>query len=79
MVLIDGIRTVSLVKLIELKLASGMSAPGRLKDLADVQELIRVRSLDSSVAAHLDPLVRDRYMELFADVELARSQEGPAD
>ena len=30
----------SLPKLIELKLASGMTAPGRLKDLADVQELI---------------------------------------
>ncbi|HET7113942.1 MAG TPA: nucleotidyltransferase family protein, partial [Pyrinomonadaceae bacterium] len=33
---IDGIRFVTLEKLIELKLASGISAPHRLKDLADV-------------------------------------------
>src|SRR5262245_47044436 len=34
---IDGIRFVTLEKLIELKLASGISAPHRLKDLADVR------------------------------------------
>jgi hypothetical protein len=37
---IDGIKFVTLPKLIELKLASGISAPDRLKDLADVHELI---------------------------------------
>ena len=42
---IDGIRYVGLPKLIELKLASGMTNPGRLRDLADVQELIRVLKL----------------------------------
>jgi hypothetical protein len=36
-VVIDGVRTITLEKLIELKLASGMTAPDRLKDLADVQ------------------------------------------
>ena len=40
----DGIRYLALPRLIELKLASGMSNPGRLKDLGDVQELIRVLS-----------------------------------
>jgi predicted nucleotidyltransferase len=54
-VVIDGIKTVTLEKLIELKLASGMTAPDRLKDLADVQELIKTKSLDSSFAAKLDP------------------------
>ena len=44
---IDGIRIVTLEKLIELKLASGMTAPHRLRDLADVLELIRVRKLSS--------------------------------
>ena len=38
---IDGIKTLPLDKLIELKLASGLSAPHRLKDLAYVQELIK--------------------------------------
>src|SRR5262249_32770505 len=38
---IEGIRFLKLPTLIELKLASGMTNVGRLKDLADVQELIR--------------------------------------
>jgi hypothetical protein len=52
--------------LIELKLASGMSAPHRLKDLADVLELIRAANLPESVAARLDPSVRAKYTELWA-------------
>src|SRR5262249_32739686 len=36
--------------LIELKLASGLSAPHRLKDLADVLELIRAAALPASLA-----------------------------
>ncbi len=40
-----AIRFVTLEKLIELKLASGMTAPDRLKDLADVQELIKITHL----------------------------------
>ena len=61
---IDGIRFVTLEKLIELKLASGMSAPDRLKDLADVQELIKIRKLDADFALKLDPYVREKYREL---------------
>jgi hypothetical protein len=51
--------------LIELKLASGMSAPHRLKDLADVLELIRVLSLPPERALALDPSVRAKYDELW--------------
>lgn len=65
---IDGVRFVTLEKLIELKLASGISAPDRLKDLADVQELIKVRKLDADFANKLDPYVRPRYLELQAAV-----------
>jgi hypothetical protein len=61
---IDGINFLSLEKLIELKLASGISAAHRLKDLADVQELIKIRRLDSDFAAKLDPYVRKKYLEL---------------
>jgi len=50
---------------IELKLASGMVAPHRLKDLADVQELIRSAALPRSVADSLDPWVRARFLELW--------------
>lgn len=61
---IDGIKFVTLEKLIELKLASGISAADRLKDLADVQELIKIRKLGADFALNLDPYVREKYLEL---------------
>ena len=51
--------------LIELKLASGMSAPHRLKDLADVLELIRALSLPRETSDSLDASVRAKYEELW--------------
>jgi Nucleotidyl transferase of unknown function (DUF2204) len=69
---IDGVRIVTLEKLVELKLASGMTAPDRLKDLADVQELIKVRGLTSDFAATLNPYVREKFLELYQAVEDAR-------
>ena len=69
---IDGVRIVTLEKLIELKLASGMTAPDRLKDLADVQELIKVRGLTADFAATLNPYVRDKFLELYSAVADAR-------
>jgi hypothetical protein len=70
---IDGIRFVTLEKLIELKLASGLTAPDRLKDLADVQELIKIRKLDADFALKLDPYVREKYLELEAAVRNSTS------
>lgn len=61
---IDGVRFVTLEKLIELKLASGISAADRLKDLADVQELIKIKKLDAAFARKLNPYVRTKYLEL---------------
>jgi hypothetical protein len=66
---IDGIRYLNLPTLIDLKLASGMTAPGRLKDLADVQELIRALRLPSDFAAQLAPYVRDKFAELWTGVQ----------
>jgi hypothetical protein len=65
---IDGIRYLSLPKLVELKMASGMTNPGRLKDLGDVQELIRLLGLPAEFAESLDPFVRERYRELWEGV-----------
>ena len=70
---IDGIKFVTLEKLIELKLASGISAPHRLKDLADVQELIKIKNLDANFADKLDPYVRAKYIEL--EEAVSKSQE----
>jgi hypothetical protein len=72
---IDGIKFVTLEKLVELKLASGITAPDRLKDLADVQELIKVRALPPEFTERLDPYVRDKFLELLESVEKARLVE----
>jgi len=66
---IDGIRFVNLPGLIELKLASGMTNPGRLRDLADVQELIRALNLPADYAGQLNPYVRDKFAELWASLQ----------
>ena len=69
---IDGVQFVTLEKLIELKLASGMTAPDRLKDLADVQELIKLRGLTSEFAERLNPYVREQFLTLCRAVEQAK-------
>jgi hypothetical protein len=61
----EGSRWLNLPALVELKLASGMTAPGRLKDLADVQELIRLLPLPADFAEQLQPFVREEYGELW--------------
>ena len=55
----------ALKHLVELKLASGMTNPDRLKDLADVQELIRAANLPLALGDELDPTVRTRYAEIW--------------
>lgn len=57
------IAVLPLEKLVELKLASGMSAAHRLKDLADVQELVKHASLPRDL--RLDPYVQGKYVELW--------------
>ncbi len=60
--------------LIELKLASGISAPHRLRDLADVLELIRTLSLPRQLAASLDASVRAKYQELWEAAQAAETE-----
>jgi len=71
---IDGVKFPTLEKLIELKLASGMTAPDRLKDLADVQELIKLRSLSDEFAERLNPYVREKYLELLNAVKRGKEE-----
>jgi hypothetical protein len=61
----QGIPFLTLPRLIELKLASGMSSPGRLRDLSDVMELIRLRNLPMSFAEQLNPYVQSKFRELW--------------
>jgi hypothetical protein len=72
---IEGVRTITLEKLIELKLASGMTAADRLKDLADVQEIIKIKGFGSEFADKLDASVREKFRELQLAVVRARSRE----
>lgn len=72
-------RTVTLEKLIELKLASGMTGAGRRKDLGDVQELMRALGLGADMARLLDPWVRDMYLELLAELQTAAGQTDAPD
>lgn len=63
-----------LPRLVELKLASGMSAAHRLKDLADVLELVRAIGAPRSLADELDPSVRDKFLELWDAAQTADAE-----
>lgn len=66
----ERFRILPLATLIELKLASGISAPHRLKDLADVLELIRAASLPAELGDSLNPYVRAKYKELWTAAQI---------
>jgi len=66
---IEGVCVVALEKVIELKLASGMSAPHRLRDLADVQDLIARLGLPLELADRLDPSVQAAYRDLWEKLD----------
>jgi hypothetical protein len=60
-----GMRVISIETLVELKLASGMSAPHRLRDLADVQDLIVTLKLPIEFSELLDASVRETFRQLW--------------
>jgi len=68
----EGVHVVALEKLIELKLASGMSAPHRLRDLADVQDLIARLGLPLALADRLDRSVQAVYRDLWEKAHTGR-------
>jgi hypothetical protein len=69
-------RVVRLESLIELKLASGLTAEHRkLRDLADVQQLIEILNLPSDLSNRLDASVRDEYLRLWWLAQKAREDE----
>lgn len=68
-------RVLSLPKLIELKLASGMTAPHRMQDLTDVLRLVRAAGIPRDFAAQLDPYVREKFVELWELAQHADDDE----
>ena len=61
----DGIPFITLKTLIELKLASGMTAAHRPRDLDDVIQLIRINKLRADYSDTLNPYVAVRFTELW--------------
>jgi hypothetical protein len=61
----EGFNILRLERLVELKLASGISAPHRMRDLVDVQELVRAAAIPKSFSEKLDPSVREKFLELW--------------
>jgi len=78
---IDGVRIVDLPTLVNLKLASGMTAPHRRRDLADVQDLIRVLKLDEKFAESLNLYTRATFLVLRRELEEpdAMNERGDSD
>jgi hypothetical protein len=73
----DGIKYLRLDSLVELKLASGMTSPDRLRDLADVLELIRILNLPKGFSERLSPYVRGKYQELWQSLGGRGEDEDP--
>lgn len=71
----DGFMVLPVNQLIELKLASGLTNSDRMKDLADVQELIRAAKLPAELEAELNPMVRAKYSEIWRATKLDRDDE----
>ncbi|MFQ5504129.1 MAG: hypothetical protein ACE5F1_04925 [Planctomycetota bacterium] len=67
-------RILGLDTLLELKLASGMSAPDRPRDLDDVIQLIRANRLQRDHAGRLDPSVRAKFEELWEYAQIRRDE-----
>ena len=74
---IESFSVIDLPNLIDLKLASGISSPARLKDLADVIEIIKILDLSLTFVDALSPYVKEKYQELWTIVQADRFDELP--
>jgi hypothetical protein len=68
-------KVITLEKLIELKVASGLTSPHRRRDLADAQDLIRALQLEKEFAHKLDESVQDLYRRLWQEAQITDDLE----
>lgn len=61
----EGMKMLDLRTLIELKCASGKTAPHRMRDLDDVIRLIKLNKLPREFGGRLHEFVRDKFDELW--------------
>jgi hypothetical protein len=66
----EGLPFFSLKTLIELKLASGMTAAHRMQDMADVMNLIRINKLATRYSQSLNPYVATKFEELWKAAQI---------
>lgn len=71
---IDGVRYVSLLPFIQLKLASGQ-ASHRGRDLDDIQDLIRATNLPAEIGEQLEPSLREAYARKWNDAQRAKQDD----
>jgi hypothetical protein len=71
----EGVMVLPVNHLIELKLASGLTNADRMKDLADVQELIRAARLPLELGRELNPMVQAKYAEIWNATKRDRDDE----
>lgn len=67
----ESLPYLNLKSLLELKLASGMTAAHRMQDLADVIQLIRVNALQLDFSDQLAPFVREKFIELWQAAQVS--------
>jgi hypothetical protein len=74
-IVLDGVKFIGLPRLIELKVASGMTGgPDRAKDLVDVQQLIKILDLPRDLAPRIHEYVRATYQELWDGMHAAKKK-----
>lgn len=61
----------NLKSLLELKVASGMTAAHRPRDLDDVIQLIRINALPLDYSSQLNPYVREKFIELWQAAQIS--------
>jgi hypothetical protein len=74
---IDSFPTVVLVRLLEMKLACGLSNPRRPQDIADALRLMEAHKLDKRFAGRLHPLLRKDYRRLVDVIRTYPRSQGP--
>lgn len=71
---IDGVRTVSLADLLNIKLHSGQETMLRAKDLSDVIDLIRLHQLGKDFTPRIDKSLRSEFRKFVDAIQKERRQ-----
>jgi hypothetical protein len=73
---VEGYKVLNLEKLIELKIASGMTGGiARMRDLSDVVDLIKTLRIPHNIKDHLDATVEEKFEELWQGAQAAMTEE----